>query len=287
MAEAPAYLSVARGRAWWKLLVELLLALLWWLVGAGVIVAVVMGAVGIKDLDELDILSKLVLIHLTLAAMIPAALASARVLGRNPWQLFSISGRLRSGWLGRCLGLALATQLAFVLFAVMLELFATGSITSFRHFDARVLYAVIITIVLVPFQASAEEVFNRGTLQQVIGGWGAPAWATMGLSTLAFAAMHGTPNLGTIAIVAMGFSFAWLTLETGGLEAAMAGHIINNVIAFVLAAISHGADSLDPQELNASVGVVSLIIQLVSIAIYTTLVIRAWRRSASQGSATR
>jgi membrane protease YdiL (CAAX protease family) len=137
----------------------------------------------------------------------------------------------------------------------------------------------VITLVLVPFQAGAEEVFNRGTLQQVLGGWGAPAWLAMLLTTGAFIAMHGTPNLGTIAIAAMGFTYAWLTLETGGLEAAIAGHAINNIVAFILGALAHGTDALDPQKLNERVDVTSLVVQLASIAIYTSLVLRSWRRS--------
>jgi membrane protease YdiL (CAAX protease family) len=276
---AEGYLRLARDRVWWKLLLELVLALVWWLIAAGVVAIVILEAAGAKKLEELDILTQLVLIHLTLGSMTIAALAGARVMGRNPWQILSVAGRLRWSWLGRCVAIALIAQLSFVVLGMVLELVTTGTLESLSHGDSQLGYVVVITLVLVPFQAGAEEVFNRGTLQQVLGGWGAPAWLAMLLTTGAFIAMHGTPNLGTIAIAAMGFTYAWLTLETGGLEAAIAGHAINNIVAFILGALAHGTDALDPQKLNERVDVTSLVVQLASIAIYTSLVLRSWRRS--------
>ena len=287
MAEAPAYLRVARDGAWWKLLLEVVLAIVWWAVSAGVVSIVVLSIAGAKSMEELDILSNLLFIHIMLALMTPAALAAAHVIGRRSQFLFSIAGRLRFSWLLRCAAFALGCQLAFVGLALLSELLSTGDITSLSNGGPRFLQVVAITIVLVPFQAMGEEMFNRGTIQQVVGGWGAPVWLAILLSTAAFVAMHGKPNVGTIAIAAMGISYAWLTLETGGLEAAIAGHAVNNVVAFILGAAAHGEKSLDPREHNESVGWASVVVQLVTIALYVYLVRRAWKRSTSQGSATR
>ncbi|HUS33609.1 MAG TPA: CPBP family intramembrane glutamic endopeptidase [Kofleriaceae bacterium] len=277
------YLRVAHGGRWWKLLLELVLAPVWWVIGAGVVGIAVLSATGAKKLDDLDVVARLVVMHLSIAMMTPAALCAALVIGRRPGFLLSLAGRLRWRWLGRCVGFAFAIQLAFIGFGVLVELIGSGSIDSLSHGGPRLWQVVAVTLLLVPFQASGEEVFNRGTLQQIIGGWGAPAWVAIGVSTAAFVAMHGMPNVGTIAIAAMGISYAWLTLETGGLEAAIAGHTMNNIVAFILAAAAHGTKALDPQELNERVGWASVVIQVVMIALYTVLVIRAWRRSTQAG----
>lgn len=281
---AEGYLRVARGGAWWRLLCELLLAPVWWLVGTGIAGAVFLGIAGAKKLAELDIVSRLVLTHLTIAMMTPAAFLAAFVIGRRPGFLLSLAGRLRWPWLIRCVAFALATQLGLVLLGIGFELIGTGSLESLSHGGSRLWQVILITLALVPFQATGEEVFNRGTLQQVIGGWGAPAWVAMLVSTGVFVAMHGKPNLGTIVIASMGLSYAWLTLETGGLEAAIAGHTVNNVVAFILGAASHGTDSLDPQKLNEQVGWFSVVIQLATIVVYTALVIRRWRRTTTSAS---
>jgi membrane protease YdiL (CAAX protease family) len=276
---AEGYLRVARGGAWWRLLCELLLAPIWWLVGAAVAGATVLGIAGAKKLSELDIIARLVLTHVTIAIITPAALLAAMVIGRRPGFLLSVAGKIRWRWLARCLVLAAATQLTLVIAGIVLELVTTGALDSLAHGGSRLWQVLVVTLCLVPFQATGEEVFTRGTLQQVLGGWGAPAWVAIVVSTGVFVAMHGTPNVGTIVIAAMGFSCAWLTLETGGLEAAIAGHVINNIVAFTLAALAHGTDALDPQKLNERVGITSVLIQLAIIATYTALVLRSWRRT--------
>jgi membrane protease YdiL (CAAX protease family) len=279
------YLRVGRVQPRWRLVVEVLLAILWWFVGAGIVGAVILGAADAKKLEELDILTKLVMIHLLLAMMVPAALAAAHVMGRRAGLLASVTARMRWRWLVRCVVLALAVQLAYVGFGVLLDLVVSGSVEGLDRGGPRFLQIVALTVVLVPFQAAGEEFFNRATLQQVIGGLGGPRWLAIGLSTVVFVAMHGTPNPGTVAIAAMGMTYAWLTLETGGLEAAVAGHAINNIVAFTLSAASHGEKQLDPQENNAHVGWIGVAIQVVTIGLYTALVMRAWRRSGLSSGA--
>ena len=96
------------------------------------------------------------------------------------------------------------------------------------------LLALIVSIV--PFQAAAEEYFFRGTLVQAIGAWSRSPWPAIVVSSAAFAIVHLAPLEVTIFLFAMAVVDAWLTIETGGLEAAIAGHTVNNIAAFVLLA---------------------------------------------------
>ena len=104
-----------------------------------------------------------------------------------------------------------------------------------RHWWAWLL-AIIITS---PFQAIAEEMFFRGYLMNVISGLSvnlpekAGRWTSVVVSALVFAFMHGTQNAWLFADrFAFGLLAGWLVIVTGGLEAGVAAHVVNNLFAF-------------------------------------------------------
>ncbi len=98
------------------------------------------------------------------------------------------------------------------------------------------LLAIIITS---PLQALAEEMFFRGYLMNVISGLAlnlpekAGRWLSVVGSALIFALMHGTQNAWLFADrLAFGLLAGWLVIVTGGLEAGVAAHVVNNLFAF-------------------------------------------------------
>ena len=89
-----------------------------------------------------------------------------------------------------------------------------------------------------PLQAAAEEVFFRGYLQQALGTLAASPWVSVVGSAAIFAFYHGVQNLPLfLARFAFGLLAGWLVIRTGGLEAGIAAHVVNNVAAFVLAGL--------------------------------------------------
>jgi membrane protease YdiL (CAAX protease family) len=204
------------------------------------------------DLDRPWLLVALVL---PLILMIPALLAASRIVeGRGVGLLSSVTGRLRMGWLGKSLALALAVFVVY--FGVLLGLSAaTGDavVADFSHPGLWVMVALVL--VLIPFQAAAEEYVFRGYLMQLVGGWlRHPAFAIL-LPVPLFVLGHtydvwGAASVGVFAVVA-----AWLTWRTGGLEAAISLHIVNNVLIFLLgsvALVDANATSGAPIDLLAS-----------------------------------
>lgn len=103
------------------------------------------------------------------------------------------------------------------------------------------LWGFIVAILLTsPLQAAAEEYFFRGYLLQALHTTSpnSPWFGVVG-SAAVFALMHGTQDLPAFLYrFVFGVVAGWLVVRTGGLEAAIAAHVANNVIAFGWAALS-------------------------------------------------
>ena len=95
--------------------------------------------------------------------------------------------------------------------------------------------SLAVILLVVPLQAAAEEYVFRGYLQQAIGRWlRHPAFAIL-LPVPLFVLGHLYDPLGQAAVGLFAVVAGWLTWRTGGLEAAIALHVVNNLSAFLLA----------------------------------------------------
>lgn len=101
------------------------------------------------------------------------------------------------------------------------------------------MWAFLVVIVLTsPLQAIGEEVFFRGYLLQAFGSLVKTPWFAITTSALVFAFFHGTQNLPLfLDRFAFGILAGILVVATGGLEAAVAAHVVNNLFAFGYAAV--------------------------------------------------
>ena len=84
-----------------------------------------------------------------------------------------------------------------------------------------------------PLQAAGEEYAFRGYLLQAIGALTRRAWIALVLTSLLFAMAHGLQNFPLFFDRFMfGLIAGWLVIRTGGLEAGIALHVLNNLLAF-------------------------------------------------------
>ncbi|PZE56249.1 hypothetical protein DEJ24_13375 [Curtobacterium sp. MCPF17_001] len=217
------------------------------------------GQAGLIDLVEklsagaLDPTDPLVL-SLTLVSLVvllPAVMLSAKIAGLGPYGLLSsVRTRIRWGWLGWCLLPLLA--LAIVMFAVQgLGYLAfdgglhwnTAELGQSTVTLQTLTLTILLVVLLVPFQAAAEEYVFRGFLMQTIGSWipvrAVGAVVAVVVSTVLFAVLH-VPNgynvWGILDVGSFGLVAAVIVLRTGGLEATVLQHALNNIMIFVLQA---------------------------------------------------
>lgn len=278
--ETPAY-------AWWKLPLAGVVGVFAYLafsVALIVCAAIYFAIVG--DTDQLDVwldaagdldlgqLDFFVLDMLGIVVLIPAVLLGVLAIGPRPiGYLSSVAGRLRWGWLGRT---ALISFGVFVVtFSVML---GVNELTDPSEIDApslggRVLLAIVLVVLIVPFQAAAEEYVFRGYLMQLVGSWSRFAFLPVVISTPLFVAGHGYELWGLLDVGLFGLTAAVLTIRTGGLEAAIAAHTANNVLLFVLDALGMLSASGDEDA-----GPVDLVPTIVSSIVIVLLVEWAARR---------
>jgi membrane protease YdiL (CAAX protease family) len=286
---------------WWRPLLGTLALLVGIVV---VIIPIVLGAMAIgyaitgSGLDDstgrffTDARAELAIQLLPLAAMTPVVLATVWLVGRRrPGSVLSVVGKLRWRWLAVCTALAFAGVLVTMGLAGLAGM-ATGgdggdSSASFVGWG-EFLPAVAIIVVLVPLQSAAEELVFRGWLLQAVGSWSMQRpdgsfraeWArkigrvlarpllAMIVTSLLFVSVHGYSGWAMVEIFCFAMTAAYVTVKTGGLEASIAFHTFNNLLAFI-ASSAYGAldESLDQGGAPASSLLTSLPPMLVFIVI--------------------
>lgn len=217
----------------------------------------------------------------TVILMIPVVWVSMKSLGLGPFgRAWSVELRIRWGLIGRTLLLAFAVVAAQNLLGFALEFAGTGALASMvpaRGLDpTALLWSALLIVVLVPVQCAAEELVFRGALMQIIGSWlRHPAFAIVG-SSLAFASMHIYDIWGLLAVGMIGLTAGWLTWRTGGLEAGISLHVVNNIAAFGFMLGGFGGST--GQEVSGS-GPIALIPQAIVLVVYAWLADRSCRRA--------
>ncbi len=221
------------------------------------------GGSGVDDalerITDTDDVTPLVLafLNVSLASAIPLCMLVNRVLhGLTPGWLASVRPRIRWSWLLVTFGLAFVALVVTVLVSVLLpttgdssdvgsELNSWTSVT--RDF-------VLVIVLLTPLQAAGEEYVFRGYLAQSFGGlfaslgpWVSRAAAVL-VPALLFALAHGAQDAPIfVDRLAFGLVAGVLVITTGGLEAGIAMHVLNNLLAFGFAlAYSDMTSALNP-----------------------------------------
>lgn len=258
---------------WWRGLLALVMFVGIWLVLNVVLSGVAIGvdvATGRVDPAELlaagsdpTALSALIMTplmftvnNICLAAAIPLAGLSAWALeGQRPRWMSSIAGGFR--WRLFWPFLLVATP---VFAAGLLIDFALAGVPEFR-FNPDTVFLIVAIVLTTPLQAAGEEYGVRGLLTRVIGSWTSSRAfgliAAMVISSLVFMSLHLASNLWlNIYYFMVGIGCSILVWRTGGLEAAVALHIANNLVGEVTlpfggleSAFDRGATVVGPEAL--------------------------------------
>ena len=212
----------------------------------------------------------------TLTVLLPSVWVAVRTVQNRPFSsVSSVVGRLRWRWLGECLGIAAALLGAVFAFGIGYELIAgPREPVAFPGWPTYLTIAAIALLV-VPVQCAAEEYAFRGFLVQTLTAWTRTPWVGIVLSAVAFLFSHGyTDWLVWLQLLLMALVMSWLTLRTGGLEAAIGLHVANNVLSLLVAGV-YGVPSLEQAGDFAAADVVPF---LVVIPLYGWFVDRRARQ---------
>lgn len=259
----------------------------------------------------------------SIALMIPAALLGMLSVGLSPaGRLWSVALRIRWRWIGRTIlpaviallvinGVGIFLDIIFASVSGTGEPLATEAPADFSMNAA--LWSVLLILLLVPLQASAEELVFRGAFMQAIGSWrnrtwfivllavGVPAGAlalywfagldglteqggrvlivgsvlfaaaalmrkftgspfiAVALPSLVFALAHIYELWGMLSVGSMALIAAWLVWRTGGLEAAITLHIVNNLVGFMFMVFAVGGQTGQSAEGGSPAGLLAAV----------------------------
>jgi membrane protease YdiL (CAAX protease family) len=190
-------------------------------------------------------------LNLTLACAIPVAWLVTRALhGLRPRWLASIAPRIRWRWLLVCFGLAFVALFATLIVSALVPSSADDPQLSgqLNDFTSTTRDYLLVILLLTPLQAAGEEYAFRGYLTQAFGNLFGRAWAAVLFPALLFALAHGSQSAPIFFDrFAFGVVAGLAVVLTGGLEAGIAMHVLNNWLAFGLAlAFSDMASTLNP-----------------------------------------
>ncbi|MDR7277704.1 CPBP family intramembrane glutamic endopeptidase [Catenuloplanes atrovinosus] len=194
------------------------------------------------------------------AVCTPLVLAAAWGIERRPaGTVSSIAGRLRWSRLGWWLLVATGFQFLFV-GVVVCTLLVYGLVVpsavptspsgaapqTFGGEPGRdVLIGGLIIVALLAAQTIAEE-YQRGWLLQAVRVTRSP-WQAIFAQVAVWALLHADYSVhGAVALVLVGVMLGWVTVHSGGLEAAIAWHLVTNISGGVLWLLHSGLAAFGP-----------------------------------------
>jgi membrane protease YdiL (CAAX protease family) len=192
----------------------------------------------------------LAFLNVALATLIPLAMLATRLLhGIAPSWLASVRPRIRWRYLLACLGVSIVALIATLVVGSVLP-GQNGDVGMRANaFTTTTLQYLLVILLLTPFQAAGEEYLFRGYLTQAFGGLFHRAWVAVLVPAFLFGLAHGLGQSVPVFFdrFAFGVVAGILVISTGGLEAGIAMHVLNNFLAYGLAlAFGDMASSLNP-----------------------------------------
>jgi hypothetical protein len=225
---------------------------------------------------------ELLALNLGLASMIPITWLIMRGLHRmRPRWLASVVPRIRWRFFAVCLGLAGVALLAQVLVGLLLPAGPEDEMSgTVNDFTVRAAATALVVLATTPLQAAGEEYLFRGYLLQAFGSLSRNRWVAILATALLFAIAHGSQNFPLFFDrFAFGVIAGWLVTRTGGLEAGIALHILNNFLAFGFAlAFGDIGTALSVSEVSWW----NIVLTVTQSGVYTLLVVLVARRMSLQ-----
>jgi uncharacterized protein len=202
------------------------------------------------DLDDPTPLG-LAYLNVTLACAILVVWLLSRVLhGLRPRWVASVRPRIRWRWLAVCFGLSFVALVATLVVSAIVPSSGEGAEISgdLNEWTSTTRSFLLVVVLLTPLQAAGEEYAFRGYLTQAFGNLFGRPWAAVLFPALLFALAHGAQSAPIFFDrFAFGVVAGLAVVLTGGLEAGIAMHVLNNWLAFGIAlAFSDMASTLNP-----------------------------------------
>ena len=150
-----------------------------------------------------------------------------------------------------------------VLSAAYLFIYLKADPSNFRleNTSGTLLVLIIVTIVLIPFQAAFEEILFRGYLMQGFAVLAKNRWVPLLITSVLFGLMHSlNPEVKEFGFgdmmaqyVLFGLIFGIVTIMDDGIEAAAGAHAANNIFLCIM--VTHRSSALQTRAIYEQINV--------------------------------
>jgi uncharacterized protein len=192
-------------------------------------------------------------LNLALAGLVPVTWGVVRWLHRmRPRWLMSVKPGIRWRFFWACFGLAVVAMIAQAVVGTLLPTDPNDLGSSPHHLTSRIVSLGLVVLFTTPLQAMGEEYAFRGYAMQAFGALSRRPWVAIVISATLFALAHGVQNAPLfLDRFTFGLMAGYVVYRTGGLEAGIALHIWNNLVAFGFALLLGNIDdSLNVTEIS-------------------------------------
>lgn len=275
---------------WWKPVLVLVLLVVGYLI-ANVIFSIAAFAIefarGTMDMDQLMDPASMQMTPvifgsalLSLVVLWPLSILIHKIFypNRPAGALFSVVNRFRWRWAAKAAVIALVIQGIYYTVATITFPDSIGLSTGLVE---NALPWFLTVIILMPAQAASEEIAFRGLLGRSVGALfaraGVAVAVALAVSTIAFGQAHFAGDPWLIAYyTGFGLLMGVVTWKTGGIEGAVALHVVNNLLSGGLGALF--SDMSGGIDRSAGNGSPAILIHLGVLIIIGALLIWLARR---------
>ena len=208
--------------------------------------------------------------NVVLGGLAVAAWTTIRTVHRmRPRWLSSVVPGLRWRWLGMCAGLALGICLIQAVAALVL---ADPSSAGAASSTGAQLTLALVVLLTTPLQAAGEEYFFRGYLNQAVGAYFRSPWPPMVVTSVLFALAHGAQNAPLFFDrLSFGLVAAFVVWRTGGLEAGISWHVVNNLVVLLYAVVT---DTMSSTLLISQISWGAAVLDVALLLVFAAAVIK-------------
>lgn len=203
------------------------------------------------------------------------------IWGQPKRWLHSVAGRFRWRLLGRTAAIVVPLWILYMgLSAVAFP--QSSGITGPGSFTSESVALLVIMLLTTPLQAAGEEYGARGLIMRSAGSWVASPVPGLIIATivpsLVFMAAHGAgdPWLNVYYFL-FGAAMSLLVWRTGGLEAAVVVHAVNNMMAFGIVILAGQEINMDRSAGTGGAFMLVPMAVLILVTVVLSLLARRWK----------
>ena len=203
------------------------------------------------------------------------------IWGQPKRWLHSVAGAFRWRLLGRCAAVVVPLWLLYMGLSTVAFPDSSG-ITGPGNFTGESVALLVIMLITTPIQAAGEEYGARGLIMRSAGSWVASPVPGLVIATivpsLLFMAAHGAgdPWL-NVYYFTFGAAMSLLVWRTGGLEASVVVHAVNNMMAFGIVILAGQEINMDRSAGTGGPFMLVPMAVLVIVTVVLSLLARRWK----------